>query len=143
MDNIPIVELLIKYLQDDNEVLYKQTLWIVGNLLTETNDIIDVLVKYNLMEALVIGWSKHKNSVDLNKENCWILSNLIATHDEDIMRMFLNNSFLIEMIGQCLGCGNILVVSEAIYALANLIACNNLEILHLAIVGRKILNTFT
>lgn len=101
MEYIELVELLIATLQQDDYEIFKASVRTIGNILSGDAKHCDTFMKYGLIDALLIGWSKYQN-IDVDKEMCWMISNIAANPNVYTVLAILNNEALINKIAKCL-----------------------------------------
>ena len=81
MEQLPIVIIVIDYLQSEEHQKIMAAIRLIGNISShEHSDYVEHFFKNNLLEALVIGWNRISPSVEVDKEVGWVLSNIVASN---------------------------------------------------------------
>jgi hypothetical protein len=95
MEQLPLIEVMINYLQHESLPLFTVSLRLIGNISSSTiTTYSETFYKNSLLEALTIGWKRIELHPDLDKEVCWLLSNMIASNSVYITKSILNNAFI-------------------------------------------------
>lgn len=107
MEQLPIIPILIDYLNSNDLHLFKIALKTAGTILSgPSNEYCEAFYKNDILQALVIGLRRFESSdsgPDIRKEIVWIIGNMLTSQSSIITKSVVGNAFLIEKMKEILG----------------------------------------
>jgi hypothetical protein len=139
IDTMPIQDILLDLLQNEDFALVHGTMQIVGNILGGPERHLVNLLKQGLLDSLSVAWKNFEADPAFVKDLLWGISNIVASTNFDIIYGFLQNEKITNLFLRSMNNPNLIVLKQCMWVVGNLFCCTHYDLICFAINSKSYL----